>query len=125
MASSQCEGGLHPVAVAARFSEQVARAWEQGGFDALVLVGGDGAAAVLDRLGVEQIMINSAILPGTPDGRVVGGPAHGLRLVTKSGGFGGADALVTVVRLLRSDTLRRDAPGTVRYPPDHDRKKIP
>ena len=31
-------------------------------------------------------------------GRVVGGPADGLRIVTKSGGFGGAEALITIVR---------------------------
>ena len=57
---------------------------------ALVLVGGDGAAAVLDRLDADGITIDGAIVPGCPTGIVVGGPADGLRLVTKSGGFGDA-----------------------------------
>ena len=53
-------------------------------------------------------------------GRVVGGPADGLRVVTKSGGFGGADDLITIVRLLTSDPLPmhftgdRSVPGTPR-----------
>jgi uncharacterized protein YgbK (DUF1537 family) len=95
--------GQHAAAVATGLAELVAQAWERGGFDAIVLVGGDGAGAVLDRLGVGRVLIGSSILPGTPDGRVVGGPAHGLRIVTKSGGFGAADALVTIVRRLTSD----------------------
>jgi hypothetical protein len=48
-------------------------------------------------------------VPGAPDGRVVGGTADGLRLITKSGGFGGPDTLITIVQRLRSAHLASEA----------------
>jgi uncharacterized protein YgbK (DUF1537 family) len=89
-------------ALAAQLAEQVADRLAAGRFDALVLVGGDGAAAVLDRLQAQRVRIGSALVPGAPEGWIVGGPADGLRVVTKSGGFGDPDTLVTVVRRLRA-----------------------
>jgi uncharacterized protein YgbK (DUF1537 family) len=38
---------------------------------------------------------------GMPWGRLIGGPADGLPVVTKAGGFGGDDALVQAVSFLR------------------------
>jgi uncharacterized protein YgbK (DUF1537 family) len=98
---------------------------EQGRFDAIVLVGGDGAGAVLDRLDVERVMINSLIMPGTPLGQVIGGPAHGLRIVTKSGGFGDTDALVTIVRRLTSDPPSRQLTRDRWVPARPAQKEIP
>jgi uncharacterized protein YgbK (DUF1537 family) len=89
------------VEIASRLADEVVDRLNSGNFDALVLVGGDGAAAVLTRLHAERVLIDSAIVPGAPDGRIVGGRADGLRVVTKSGGFGGPDTLTTVVRRLR------------------------
>jgi uncharacterized protein YgbK (DUF1537 family) len=91
----------HATTIARRLAVQVADRLATGRFDALVLVGGDGAAAVLDRLHAERVLIGSAIVPGAPEGRIVGGSADGLRVVTKSGGFGDPDTLATLVRRLR------------------------
>ena len=74
-------------------------------------MGGDGAAAILDWLATDRILIDGAIIPGCPTGIVAGGPADGLRLVTKSGGFGDPDTLATI-----TDRLR--APGATQHRPD-------
>jgi D-threonate/D-erythronate kinase len=95
----------HATAIARRLADRVADRLATGRFDALVLVGGDGAAAVLDRLHAERVLIGSAIVPGAPEGRILGGPADGLRIVTKSGGFGDPDTLATLVRRLRDGPL--------------------
>jgi uncharacterized protein YgbK (DUF1537 family) len=79
----------------------VAAELERQPYDALVLIGGDGALAVLDRLGAAQIEIVDNLAPGTPCGTVLGGTAHGLQVVTRSGGFGDVDALVHIVNRLR------------------------
>jgi len=62
---------------------------------ALVVVGGDTAAAVLGDSGV---MVHGMLAPGTPWGTVVA-PGEPL-VVTRSGGFGGDDSLVELVRSL-------------------------
>ena len=95
----------HATAIARRLADGVADRLATGTFDALVLVGGDGAAAVLDRLRADRVLIGSAVVPGAPEGRILGGPADGLRIVTKSGGFGDPDTLATLVRRLRDGPL--------------------
>jgi uncharacterized protein YgbK (DUF1537 family) len=59
----------------------------------LVLTGGATAEAVLDRLGVAVLELQGDLLPGLPLSR--GGSWC---IVTKSGGFGGAETLLQVVR---------------------------
>jgi uncharacterized protein YgbK (DUF1537 family) len=55
----------------------------------LLLSGGAVARAVLDALGAEAVALaGRALDPGVPVGRVVGGDADGLAVVTKAGGFG-------------------------------------
>ena len=61
MTPSRREVGQPAADIATRFGEHVTHVLQRGGFAAIVLVGGDGAGAVLDRLGVERIMIDSAI----------------------------------------------------------------
>jgi D-threonate/D-erythronate kinase len=63
---------------------------------ALFLSGGDTAAFVCRALGVEAIDLHGEILPGVPRGTLRGGDLDGLPVVTKSGGFGGARALIEV-----------------------------
>ena len=72
-------------------------------YDALVLVGGDGALAVLDELGAKGITITGRLSAGVPRGVVIGGRADGLPIVTRSGGFGDAGGLVDTIRRLRND----------------------
>lgn len=66
----------------------------------LFLCGGDTARMVCDVLEVNAIRLEREILPGIPMGRLIGGPAEGLAVITKSGGFGAEDAITEVVRAL-------------------------
>jgi uncharacterized protein YgbK (DUF1537 family) len=94
-------------AIAASFGGQVAERLARGSYDTLVLVGGDGASAALDRVGAEAITVHEELLPGVPMGTILGGAAHGARLVTKSGGFGRADSLLGIVDRLRAGPSMR------------------
>ena len=94
---SPVEASVHVAAVLAR---RVADELKRQPYDALVLIGGDGALAVLDQLGATQIQIADNLAPGTPHGTVLGGAAHGLQVVTRSGGFGDVESLARIVNLL-------------------------
>ena len=104
-------GRADPGAAAADFGDRVAAQLARSPYDALVLVGGDGATAALDRIGATAVTVASALGPGVPVGTVVGGPAHGLRLVTTSGGFGDAGSLLRIVDRLRSGAPLRKEPA--------------
>jgi D-threonate/D-erythronate kinase len=87
---------------------------------AAVLVGGDGAAAILRRLAADRVVVDSMISTGCPTGTVVGGPADGLRLITKSGGFGQPDTLTRILDRLRSlADIPAVHPPPSDAPPDH------
>ncbi len=66
----------------------------------LVLCGGDTALVVCRTLEAQGIELEGEVSTGIPYGRLVGGPASGLRVVTKAGGFGGREALVEAVKFL-------------------------
>jgi uncharacterized protein YgbK (DUF1537 family) len=70
------------------------------GVGALVLVGGDGALAVLARLGAQGVRIERAVVEGVPAGTVRGGVLDGVTVVTKAGGFGHPGTLRDVVEQL-------------------------
>lgn len=64
---------------------------------ALVLMGGDGARAVLRETAAQSVVVAGALQEGVPIGVVDGGTTHGLRVVTKAGGFGNPDSLTDIV----------------------------
>lgn len=68
---------------------------------ALVLVGGDGARAVLQYLGARTILVSATLREGVPLGVIEGGRANGLQVVTKGGGFGDNCSLVAITHELR------------------------
>ncbi|MFN0041353.1 MAG: four-carbon acid sugar kinase family protein [Burkholderiales bacterium] len=70
---------------------------------ALVATGGDTAMALLQASGCPAVQLLGELMPGIPCAQVFieGRP---IRWVSKAGGFGGADALRDVVRVLRSGT---------------------
>jgi uncharacterized protein YgbK (DUF1537 family) len=72
----------------------------------LVLVGGDTAGSVLSGLQADGISMETELLPGISMGTIVGGDADSKPLVTKAGGFGASDALVRVVKYLKSGERR-------------------
>jgi uncharacterized protein YgbK (DUF1537 family) len=77
---------------------------------ALVLIGGDGARAVLSACEARSVLVFGAIEEGVPVGVIEGGAAAGLTVATKAGGFGQPDSLVTIVRqLIGSTPLSKEA----------------
>jgi D-threonate/D-erythronate kinase len=98
-------------AVAESFGEQVAERLSSGSYDTVVLVGGDGAAAALHRVGAGAIRVHGTLAAGVPVGTILGGVAHGMRVVTKSGGFGRSDSLLEIVdRLQAGPSIRKEQP---------------
>jgi uncharacterized protein YgbK (DUF1537 family) len=69
----------------------------------VVVTGGDGARALTHALGATGLSIEGEVAIGIPLGRLVGGSAAGLRIVTKAGGFGAADALLQAVHAVRGE----------------------
>jgi D-threonate/D-erythronate kinase len=59
----------------------------------LVCSGGDTALLACSSLGAEAIRLHHEILPGLPWGTLEGGPASGLPICTKAGGFGSLESL--------------------------------
>lgn len=70
---------------------------------AVVLMGGEGARAVLDRFAASAIMVTDAIREGIPVGLIEGGLADGLTVVTKAGGFGAAASISDILPELLAD----------------------
>jgi uncharacterized protein YgbK (DUF1537 family) len=67
---------------------------------AIVASGGYTARLLCKALEAHAIRLDARLIPGTAMGRLIGGAAHHLPLVTKSGGFGEADALAQIRFLL-------------------------
>jgi uncharacterized protein YgbK (DUF1537 family) len=88
-------------AVAERLARQFAEQVEREQWDILGLIGGDGARETLAQLGASGIRIIDSLLEGIPLGLVVGGPADGIPVFTKAGGFGAEDALVRIVERMK------------------------
>lgn len=85
------------IEILGELTAQVCRNVALGG---LVLTGGETASAICQRLGAASVRILGELEVGVPWGRIIAGAAADLPLVTKAGGFGGADALIKAVDLL-------------------------
>ncbi|TFD65692.1 four-carbon acid sugar kinase family protein [Cryobacterium ruanii] len=70
---------------------------------ALVLMGGEGARAVLNRFDAGAIVVTDAIREGIPVGLIDGGLADGLTVVTKAGGFGATSSIADILPQLLAD----------------------
>lgn len=62
----------------------------------LFLSGGDTATAVLGAIGAQGIRLQGEIVPGMPEGTLMGGLIDGLPVVTKAGAFGQRETLVAL-----------------------------
>jgi uncharacterized protein YgbK (DUF1537 family) len=103
------EHGAHdPAAVAEELGTAVLDA-VRAGADAVVLTGGDTAAAALHALETTGFAVLDEVEPGIPLGLLRGG--HAIPAVTKAGGFGSDDALIASVAALLGpgDELGRPA----------------
>lgn len=98
---------VDPGLVARRLSDAAAHALAAGAAAGLVATGGDGARAVLERLGGTGIRLYGTVEPGVPLGVVVGGTAAGLPVATKAGGFGSPDVLIKAAEAVRTERSHR------------------
>lgn len=88
------------LAVLDRIAAIVARLLMDGR-TALVVTGGETAYHLFTGIGVTAVEVTGQALPGIPIG-VMDAGGHRVRIATKSGGFGGPDALGHVCRVLVS-----------------------
>ncbi|PXY36693.1 four-carbon acid sugar kinase family protein [Prauserella flavalba] len=93
--------GLSAPLVSARLADVASRVLRTRDVAGLVVTGGDGARAVLDRLDGAGIRLHGHVAPGVPLGSVVGGWAAGLPISTKAGGFGAPDVLIKAAEAVR------------------------
>ncbi len=68
---------------------------------ALILTGGETALLVVRALGAHSFILQGEFAPGIPWGTIQGGDAHGLTVVTKSGGFGSPAAFNEILTALK------------------------
>lgn len=98
---------MTPIQIAARVAEAlgeiVARLVAEAPLAGLIVAGGETATAVCRALGAPALRVVDEPLPAIPLLRADLGGAAGLRLVTKSGGFGQPDALNALVERLKRD----------------------
>ena len=92
----------------ARLAAQARAALASGGYDVVVVTGGETAVALYRVLGAERIDLVGAPCPGLAFGHLRFG-GRTLSLVTKAGGFGLPDLLVTLAHAHGAHTLRSSA----------------
>jgi D-threonate/D-erythronate kinase len=76
--------------------ERLTELLPRDGAAAIMVSGGDTATLFCEAAGVKYIDLVDEVLPGIPYGVIRGGALDGISIVTKSGGFGDADALIQV-----------------------------
>jgi uncharacterized protein YgbK (DUF1537 family) len=74
---------------------------ESLGVEALVLIGGDGVDATLAALGVRNLRVIRNIVEGVPVSETLGNSGQPMIVVTKAGGFGDENTLLTVLEWLQ------------------------
>jgi uncharacterized protein YgbK (DUF1537 family) len=106
--ASPPDGAGDPLAEARALGAGVLAAVRDGA-DAVVLTGGDTAAAALAALGATGFAVLDEVEPGVPVGRLRG--PFPVAAVTKAGGFGSEDALVACVRAVLESSVACEAPA--------------
>lgn len=96
--------GAHSAAIAAGLATLAAAVFAYQPFDALVVLGGEGARAVFDELGAHAFVVTDTIREGVPIGLIEGGVADGVIAVTKAGGFGAQNTVAEIVAELLGET---------------------
>ncbi len=88
----------HGIAIAGTLGEIARRLVTGGQVHNIVATGGDTAVHLCRILGAWGIRLVAELLPGIPMGRLMGGVADGMPVVTKAGGFGSPTAFVDIVQ---------------------------
>lgn len=76
---------------------------DEGTVNRLVTTGGDTGRAIMDASGIRAMSVDGAVAPGIPLITTRNGPRR--HIVTKAGGFGAPDALVTAMAFLTEGRL--------------------
>ena len=87
-------------AIANMLASVVRQAGLRSRIGALILTGGDTAAAILTELKAEAIWLQGEMDSGIPWGLLQGGVLPGVPVVTKAGGFGHDDTLAEAIEFL-------------------------
>jgi uncharacterized protein YgbK (DUF1537 family) len=88
-------------ALAAGLAALARRLLDAGNVGGVVLTGGDAAVAVSRAYNAVGLRLQGEVRTGMPWGHLMGGPAEGLPVVTKAGGFGEDDALLASIQFLQ------------------------
>lgn len=96
------------VRIAAALGDAAARAVLQAGVQDLILNGGDTALAVCRRLGIRGLWLNGEALDGVPCSSPTTASLDGLRILSKSGGFGSDDTMLRAAAWFASPTRTVD-----------------
>lgn len=87
--------------IATAIGDVVGRLFDEKVIQSLIITGGDTALHVLQALEAKGIQLEEELLAGIPAGRLFGGKAHNVPIVTKAGGFGAPMALLEVIKHLK------------------------
>lgn len=105
------EGASSALQIANALGGCVQKVLQETPFDCLICSGGDTALAAFAALGAKALIPGGELLPGMPYSTVSGGKAEGMQVFTKSGGFGGPNALVEAADALFSKRDERPILG--------------
>lgn len=95
--------------------------FEHDRIDAIMLLGGEGARVVLERLGAETLIVHDTMREGMPLASLEGGKADGVMVITKAGGFGSPTSVAEIV----ADLVAGEQASNPTSPPPSDRGFIP
>jgi D-threonate/D-erythronate kinase len=90
----------HERIIAKNLGKAVAGVLRHHRLSSLILSGGDIAAEACSHLRTTAMRIDDEIVQGAPLSSLTDGPYKGLRIVTKGGGLGDADAFIKVIKYL-------------------------
>ncbi len=68
-----------------------------------VIVGGDTAFNICNRLSVRGLKIIGEVEPFVPCGKAIGGKLHEMNIITKAGGFGSDDVILKSIKHLKGE----------------------
>lgn len=71
----------------------------------VLIAGGDTAVNICRKLEAKAIKITGEVEPLIPSGKIIGGRADGIEVVTKAGGFGKEDTLIKGIKYLKGELL--------------------
>lgn len=89
-------------------SHLVSKVIRESNVKGLVLLGGDTAYRICTGLGSHAIEIIDEIDPYVPAGILIGGECHGLKIVTKAGGFGVEETVVNAIEYIRGGLRQKE-----------------